>query len=467
MGLCAGLCGTVVSVANASWSGHGGTCPYLRKVVPEGDDRIKAIKYLLEMQTTDCSAFSREFKENGTFTAICGRSGNTHQMTSQGEVQNMCKMYPLLGAELKGVFPDFSTSDLLFEVESSFQHQDQVERLVDGGEVHKVRSLWQTHSCNRIKKITRAKIINGEASNVPEAMHRAGEHFLTQFLEKGDCAVFADLVENDMSMEFHGEPHQVIKGGMASFESALAARSACVEKTKREAHIHTSMKVTIQGRYYDNSQNELTLLAQREGTTVFRPGAVFKKPVAVVLRFSKEGKIQAVNLYETEVLSLDQKWGQTYGKQVVSAGNTDTQLGSSKATGDATQESLLKLSPGVQAKKCEWLAAKELSGGCTWLKAQPWYAELTNMCIEHEQKQIKLLSAEAKAKKCEWLNQEKRLGKFPETQKLTSVRALAAMCVDSLPPFEQVLTATSATVWSSGSWAEWLLVALGLGLVGV
>lgn len=245
----------------------------------------------------------------------------------------------------------------------------------------------------------------------------------------------------------HGEPHQVTWGGKPCRHGVENVMKTCNKKVTKESRIHSSSDLMIQRRYYDASQNELTIIAQRRIKTIFKPNEIHIEPVALVLKLSSAGKIQHAHFYETEVVNLNQKWGTSYAKRVESATTEDapfweriftwnrvsaflSQSSWSGASTKSTEVGLKHLSPSVRSKKCAWLAEKEKEGD-NWLKAQPWYDELTNMCVQDEQVELLRLSTHAKAKRCAWFEDEKKKsGEVAEIHTLVRFRALAAVCVD-------------------------------------
>jgi len=399
---------------------------FLKKVVPVGEKHIAFIKNVLELKSNDCEAFAQQFKDHGNFTAAYP-DGTVDRMGAQADVEVMCKNHPSTGLVLTRVFPDFSKGDLLFEE----------EHLVADRKVH---ALWRTHSCSKIGKIVRSNILFGESASVPEHVRQAGEQFVTQILEKGSCAAYSRLAETDVTVRLHGDPHQVTKGGQTVIDGVSNARSACELKAARERRMTTSTSLAIERVYYDAGKNELTLVAKKQITTVFRPGMVVDKPTAVALKFSKTGKIQVADFYETEVLHLEKKWGHKYGKQD-SISSVEQKhdykkvlnswwqhaLSKVKAKAPPKEEGLKSLPPLVQQQKCAWLEERERLGEVKWLKEKPWYDELVSLCTQREHSELQHLPAAVTAKKCAWLQEKKH--SEPLEMEVTRVRALAMICI--------------------------------------
>jgi len=291
------LCAVTLAVAAASGDGHRHSCPFLKKVVPMGKSYVDVASNLLHTCATDCAAFASEFSKHGNFTMM-GR-----EATSSVEMEEMCNRHPLpQGSDtpkLKNVFPAFSTSDMLFEVEHGFKNE-----------------LLHVHFCPKTKLITRADIFCARHP-APESVRKVGERFVKQIFEKNDCGVYAELVESQAVAEFHGNPSLLTKERKAVFENARIAQAACEENARKEKRVHTSNTVEVKSYYYHTPPQsdyvELTIVAERAVSVIFSPGVVRKNPIAVTLRLSAIGKIVGIHTYETEVLHLEKKFASTYG----------------------------------------------------------------------------------------------------------------------------------------------------------
>lgn len=337
----------LLATSSAHWNSN--RCPFLRKVVPEGEQHIAFVQHLLELKHKDCKAFAQQFKNHGSYTAICGRSGNVHKFTTQVEIEGVCMQHqtklPPSSPALTSVFPDFSGADLLFEVEHEWAER-------------RVHALWRTHSCKKTGQITKSSIVFGESTAVPEAVGKAGELFFKEVFEKGNCSAYSAPSLQEMSVQLHGDPYQVTKGGKTLFESPREARLACEETVARERRIITSTSLSIERQYYDASGGELILVAKKQMTTVFRPGQLVNKPFALSLKFSKAGQIQVAHVYGTDVVHLDQKYGQRYGKPLEEKKHALMSYSSDRAKSKFTlpaikkeEQELKNLSPLMKAKK--------------------------------------------------------------------------------------------------------------------
>lgn len=400
----------------------GKVCPYLAKAVPEGEGYLKVIKGMIEKKNSgDCAGFASMFMEHGNFTKICSKKGMAHELHEPAELETMCKKHEHHGqkeTEIKSVFPAFGTGDAMFEVEHVKNYD---------GQEYRMRALWQGHYCKKQQKVTRAKIIKGEAEDVPAELKSAGESFLRKVEETGDCDTTA-LIEEGVTMEMFGSPKKMIWGGGADAITGLEeAEAMCKKKAWMEKKVHKSVKMQVSSTYYDAAQRELTLIAQKDVVTVFKPDVV-SKPVAVVLRFSKAGKIEHARFYETEVVHLESKYGQKYGKaQLEDKPEAKPELKPELKPEEAMSLERLELMPAdIKKKKCEWFMKAAKSGKEQWMEKQPWFKEMEAMCSQ--------LDGETHSKKCSWAAEKQRADQaaLPEEEQV-QLRFLKAICPPEAP----------------------------------
>lgn len=288
----------MLALASAGWGG----CPYLKEVVPQGEIYMNFAADFVRYRATDCAAFAQQFAKHANITTVCGKTGAVFQVQSS-DIQQMCKLhqFPPGGAlTLKGVFPAFRRSSMIFEVD--FQSSGR-----SGS------GLAQLHFCRKTNKVVSARVLKGESSNVPESLRQSADRLLKATFETHDCGDYADLMENDAAIEYNGEPKLVSRGGQNFFENMRLAQAACEEKARREKRVILSSSVVGQKYFYDASQKELSVVAEKSTEVIFRPGQTRTSPIVVVLQFSEVGKIKAVHFYETEVLHIEQKHGLEYG----------------------------------------------------------------------------------------------------------------------------------------------------------
>jgi hypothetical protein len=413
------LCSWHLLIVNAHW---GGSCPFLKKVVPEGEQAIAFVNRFLELGRGACHTFAEQFSDPVNFTTVCGRSGHVKTLTKPADIEQMCDMHhsKQSGFALTSVFPDFAGVDALFEVAYTF----------GGKEIH---GLWRTHSCKQTGKITAASAMFGESSGAGESTRATSERFAKDLFESLNCGAWSDVAERDVSVHLRGDAHQVTHGGKTLLHGMEEARSACQARAARTRRITTSRTVSFKRHYYDASRNEITLIGNTQVTTVFRPGKVVDKPFALTLKFSAGGKVQTATFYGTEVVHLDQKWGTKYGKPVTpivatpaltNATSVHNQLRGG-SPGKAPKEGLMSLPPAIKSKKCAWLEERETQADTAWLKEKPWYNELVDMCAQLHEVDFQNLPAPEVSKQCASIGETSRR---QDVVQVTRVRILSRLC---------------------------------------
>jgi len=240
-----------------------------------------------------------------------------HTMTTQAEVETMCNVKKpqdtllpvLLEDSLKSVFPAFSTSDMLIEVQGLGQ----------------ASFLTHMHFCSKTNTVSKLTVLTDSASPRGQtsllgqggwtSFREAGNKFLKQVYENYDCSVYDDMVDSNATVQFNGEPKRFTKGLESVFESVALAKLACEYKARTEKKIHTQNTVVARTYYYDALHQEVTIMADRNVAVIFKPGVVRTRQMAVTLKFSDAGKISGIRTYETEVKHLEEKYATQYGLQ--------------------------------------------------------------------------------------------------------------------------------------------------------
>merc|ERR1719502_2466194 len=99
---------------------------------------------------------------------------------------SVCKRWPLpQDASLKTVFPAFTSSDMLIEVES-----------------HGLQYLANMHFCSKSQTVTK---LNSLTSGVVDTGVRdVANRFMKQIYEHNECSVYTDLVDAQATVDHHG-----------------------------------------------------------------------------------------------------------------------------------------------------------------------------------------------------------------------------------------------------------------------